>query len=391
MDKKSRGNFYLLYFCGYHKIKEISQLSFLKKQNITSLTNLTIFMIIFLYGRDTFRSRQKLKELKDRFIREVDPSGGSLETVSGAEAGLEEINSRVSPGSLLSKKRMIVIEDIFLNKTQTVFEEILDFFKKRKSDDNIIIFWDSAVGVKVSGRKKEITKIDSSGREHPLPAKQLKLFNFLVGRKYAQEFKSLSNLETADWIKKEIKKRGGEITNQAAQTIVSLLGNDLWQIDNEINKLVNYKLGLEPKMVKGGRAAEIQAEEVERLVRGRFDENIFALTDAISNKNKALAVKLLEEQYEAGLTDVYLMAMIVRQFRILLQIRQALDAGATSRKIISSLKLHPFVAQKGINQVRNFSLPVLKNILSQLVKIDYNMKTGRADMKTMLNLLFVKI
>jgi len=311
--------------------------------------------------------------------------------VLGAEAGLKEINSKVSPGSLLSKKRMIVIEDIFLNKTQTVFEEVLDFFQKRKFDDNIIIFWDSSIGVKVTGRKKEVVKIDSSGRGKPLPAKQLKLFNFLAKQKYAQEFRSLSNLETADWIKKETKKRGGEIANQAAQTIVSLLGNDLWQIDNEIDKLINYKLGLEPKMVKGGEPAEIESREVEKLVRGRFDENIFALTDAISNKNKAMAIKLLEEQYELGLTDMYLMAMIVRQFKILLQIRQALDSGLTSRKIISSLKLHPFVAQKGINQARNFSLAVLKSILSQLVKIDYNMKTGQADVKTALNLLFVKI
>ena len=173
--------------------------------------------------------------------------------------------------------------------------------------------------------------------------------------------------------------------------IVSLLGSDLWQIDNEVDKLVNYKLGLEPKMIKGGKPAEIEAQDVEKLVRGQLDENIFALTDAISNKNKGLALKLLEEQYGAGLADTYLMTMIIRQFRILLQTRQALDSGLTSRQIISNLRLHPFVVQKSINQVRNFNLQTLKDILNKLTQIDYRVKTGQADVRTMLDLLFLGI
>jgi len=127
------------------------------------------------------------------------------------------------------------------------------------------------------------------------------------------------------------------------------------------------------------------------LVRGNFDENIFALTDAISNKNNSLAAKLLEEQIEAGLADAYLINMIIRQFRILLQIRQALDSGQSSRQMISALRLHPFIVQKGINQVRRFDLDSLKNILSKLVEIDFKMKTGQADARTMLNLLIARI
>lgn len=348
-------------------------------------------MIIFLYGQDTFRSRQKLNELKDKFIKEVDPGGSSLEVLVGAEIDIGEINSKITPASLLAKKRLIVIEDIFSNKTKTIFEDVLSLLGKQKASENIIIFWDSIVKTKLVGGKKSILKIDSTGREKALLQKEKKLFDFLAEQKYAQEFKPLSNLETANWIKREIKKRGGEIAHQASGTIVSLLGNDLWQIDNEINKLISYKLGPEPKMVKGGKPAEIEVQDVEKLIRGQLDENIFALTDAISNKNKGLALKLLEEQYGAGLADTYLMTMIIRQFRILLQTRQALDSGLTSRQIISSLKLHPFVAQKSISQVRNFNLQTLKDILGKLTQIDYKVKTGQADTRTMLDLLFVKI
>jgi DNA polymerase-3 subunit delta len=342
-------------------------------------------MIIFLYGEDTFLARRKLNDLRDKFLREVDPSGNSLAVLDGASATMEKINESVSASSLLSKKRMVIIENLFTNKSQTIFNQVNDYFKKRKIDlpapdraggqagDNIIIFLDS-----ISGEDK-------------LPKYKSELFKTLIKQKYAQEFKMLSNTEATTWTKKEVEARGGKISHQATMELTSLLGSDLWQINNEIDKLINYKASQKLGLADNEKGSVIEAEDVKNLVRGQFDEKIFSLTDAISARNKAQAVKLLEEQTEAGLTDSYLLTMITRQFRIMLQIKQALDSGHTSRKIISLLKLHPFIVQKGINQVRNFTLPSLKNILGKLVEIDYLMKSGKAEIKPMLSLLIARI
>lgn len=353
-------------------------------------------MIIFLYGEDTFRSRQKLKELKNKFIHDIDPNGSSLTVLDGKNIDIKQINDSVGTRSLLAKKRMVIIEDIFLNKTKIIFEDVLRYFKKTREDkdDNIIIFWDSGIKSKKINNKKNILLINSSGKEKTLTGEPLKLFNFLSKQKLIQEFNLLSNPETVIWIKKQFGARKVIITNQAIQVLISLIGNDLWQINNEVNKLINYKLGLEPKLISSEQRTKpttIEIEDIKKLVKGNFDESIFALTDAISNKNKILIAKLLEEHYEAGLTDSYLINMIIRQFKILLQIRQSLDSGLTTRKIMSTLKLHPFIIQKGINQVRNFSLIDLKNILNKLIEIDYLMKTGQAEAKIMLNLFAFKI
>ncbi|MDD4332517.1 MAG: DNA polymerase III subunit delta [Patescibacteria group bacterium] len=344
-------------------------------------------MLIFLYGEDSFRSRQKLKEFRKKFTREVDPTGASLSLVDGVKANLGEINEQVSPSSLLAKKRMIVIENIFQNKSTSIFEELEKFLNKIKNNDNIIIFWDSAVK---TGKKGNASIINSSGEEKSLTVKPAKLFKFLNAQKYAQEFKALSNTELGTWVKKEVETRGGKISPKAVNALAGLVGTDLWQINNEINKLINYKLGTEPQLVVG-QSVEIQLEDVEYLVRGNFSENIFALTDAISAKNKTLAIRLIEEQFEAGLTESYLLSMFVRQFKILLQIRQALETGAKERNIASDLKLHPFVVQKGIAQARNFTLVQLKNIINKLVEADYAMKTGQGDMHTALDLLIAEI
>ncbi len=330
-------------------------------------------MIIFLYGDDTFRARRKLDEFKKRFLREVDKSGNSLVVLDGSISTMEEINESISSSSLLTKKRMVVIENLFLNKSQAIFNQLNDYFKKRKNEDNIIIFLDS-----ISGTDK-------------LPKYKSELFKTLSKEKYAQEFKTLSNTEATNWSKKEVEARGGKISTSAAMELTSLLGSDLWQINNEINKLINYKASQKLHLGDDEKGTEINIEDVKGLVRGQFDENIFALTDAISARNKTQAAKLLEEQVEAGLTDSYLLTMIVRQFKILMQIRQALDSGLTSRKIITLLKLHPFIVQKGIGQARNFNLNTLKSIFSKLVEIDYLMKSGKADVKPALSLLIAKI
>jgi len=51
---------------------------------------------------------------------------------------------------------------------------------------------------------------------------------------------------------------------------------------------------MKPGLTEGG-VVDIDVSDVEELVKGKFDEDIFALTDAISARNKALAIKLLEE------------------------------------------------------------------------------------------------
>lgn len=344
-------------------------------------------MIIFLYGQDNFRSRLKLNELRDKYLREVDKLGSGLNIINGAKATFPEITAAISPSSLLSKKRLIIVEDIFINKDKLIFEKLSEYFKNKKQDDNIIIVWESNIKTKKFKNVLSPMLLDSSGKEKPLNKKQAELFEFLSAQKYAYNFNLLSNTESANWVKKQTVLRGSKISVKAAEMLVGLVGNDGWQINNELDKLISYKAT--GKLTQGG--VDIEVEDVKNLVRGNFSENIFALTDALSVKNKALAVKLLDEQIEAGLSEGYLLNMFVRQFRILLSIKQALESGLSQRQITSQLKLHPFVAQKGIEQARHFNLAILKDILNQLFRIDFEAKSGLNSYLAGLNMLIAKL
>ncbi len=341
-------------------------------------------MIIFIYGPDDFRGHRKIKELENKFIREVDQNGTSLSVLDGAETDIKKIHEKIGSSSLFSRKRMVVIKNIFLAKNKDSLKEITDYFKNNKWDkENIVVFWSPEIKKTKKGKKEEILLLEKSGKEKKLPATAKPLFTFLSGQEYVQEFKELSNTETVKWVKNEMEQRGGNITRDVSQHLVGIAGNNLWQLNNEINKLLHYKKSQDNKV--------IGIKDIEDLVKGSFDENIFALTDCLSNKNKTQAIKLLEEQYQSGLTDFYLLSMIMWQFRVLLRIREALDSGFGSKKIISQLKLHPFVVQKGINQVRRFDSNYLKKFLNRLLEIDYLVKSGQGDAKTMLSTLIVKM
>jgi DNA polymerase-3 subunit delta len=83
--------------------------------------------------------------------------------------------------------------------------------------------------------------------------------------------------------------------------------------------------------------------------------------------------------------------MIVRQFRLLLQMKDYAARGLTLDAARERLKLHPFVAQKTWNQALNFTLPQLEATYHKLLDTDLATKTGRSDPIVALDLLVVEL
>jgi DNA polymerase-3 subunit delta len=327
-------------------------------------------MIIFFYGADSYRSRQKLNELKEKFINEIDPASQSLITVNGASTTLKEISDKINTGSLFVKKRMVIIEDIFDNKSDKLLGELEIFLKshsesKNTDEENIIIFRDGDINSKNSKLKKEAKK----------------LLTYLLTQKYVQEFKVLTGSSLHDFAQQEVTKLGRKINTSAINLLIARTNSDLWRIASELHKLalmINEK-------------EEINEQLVKDNVAGVFDEDIFALTDALSARNSKKALDLLERQYLAGVSEDYVLAMLIRQFKILLQIKSAVEANLSATAIASELKLHPYVVKKGLTQVSAFSLGDLKNKLNNLISIDFANKTGQSETKAELALFLIKL
>ncbi|MGB9680832.1 MAG: DNA polymerase III subunit delta, partial [Minisyncoccia bacterium] len=180
-------------------------------------------MVIFLYGPDTYRSRQKLKELKRKFIQKRDKQGLNIVNLAADDLNIDLFRRSVLSAGLFTGRRLIIIENFFQKKKEdkNLIQEIVNYLKRiRKDEDNVIIFWDG-----------EIIESD-------LSIELKEIFDLLISQKYCQEFPLLKDDELVYWIQKEVIKRGGKIQPQAVYFLVREIGPDLWRLSNEINKLL---------------------------------------------------------------------------------------------------------------------------------------------------------
>ncbi|MDI3496255.1 MAG: polymerase subunit delta [Patescibacteria group bacterium] len=320
-------------------------------------------MLIFLYGEDTFRLHRFLQETKNRFNKEVANASDSLDILDGQTINLSTIIEKINTGSLFARKRLLIINNLFFNKKPSIFKEILNYLPKiEKRDDLVIIF-----------------------KEHEVLEKNLnpeakKLFNFLKKQKFSQEFKTLSPAGLNNFIKKEAEFYNKKINQAACDALIKQTNGDLWLISQNIKKAA---LATKKEL--------LDLDTISFYLIDQFKEDIFALTDAISNKNPALALKILEEQFAAEISTEYLIVMLARQFKILIRIKSALAEGLKANEIAQTLKIHPFVVKKGIPQANNFSTEQLKSYFNKIIEFDKKNKTGEGEIKSELLLLISSI
>ncbi|MDP2967047.1 MAG: hypothetical protein Q8N87_01400 [bacterium] len=344
-------------------------------------------MIIFLYGQDTYRARQKLKEIIEEYknpasgenldlasIKKIHKSGLSLIYLDGENLKFEDFRDIIKQTSMFDEKKLLILSNIFTN--QDFKEKFLKNYKDFLKLKDIILFYE----------------------ENEISMKDI-FFNFLKTKAKTQNSQSLGGEKLKSWIRQELSKLKTEIDSEAIDKLINFVGNDLWQMSNEIKKLVNYRAprqrsegGKENEVLfdhkKGGR---INVEDVDLLVKPKIETAIFKTIDAIAQKNKKQALLLIHQHLEKGDNPLYLLSMINFQFRNLLMIKDLIERHRPYYSILKMTHLHPFVVKKSCQQANKFTLQELKKIYQKIFKADLDIKTGKITPETALDLLLIEI
>ncbi len=301
-------------------------------------------MIILLYGEDTYRSRRKLLEIMEEH-KSRHKSGLNLRYVDGKNINFDDLRSEMLEISMFKEKKLIVLTDAVSNSK---FKE--DFVEKGKQlagSDNLLLLYE----------RQGLLKKD-------------KIVAFIGKYGKLQEFDSLSGASLKKWAKEEFARLGKEINEDALALLIEYASGDLWQMSNEINKLVNYN------------PVGVKKEDVLALVKPKTEVNIFDTVDAIAVKDKKRAVGLLRSHIEKGDSPIYLLAMIASQMRNIISVKGSHGENPG---------LHPFVARKSIQQAKNFSLDDLKIIYDRILELDTEIKIGKIDPDIVLDVLISEI
>jgi len=309
-------------------------------------------MFIFLYGGDTFRSNEKLGSIKNKFL-EKDSSGSGLSVLDYGEAGTtsSQLQDLLSAQGLFSTKKLIVIKNAILGQNPEKQKEILTILKKNSTleeagSDLLVLF------------------------EAGSPKKNGALYKFLFSKAKKQEFSPLEGLKLSNWALNFLKELDSSkaIDKRALEMLLAATGSDLYLLSNEISKLSNHQAATEM----------ITPADIELLIKSRIDSTIFQAIEALTSGNKARALTLLHQQIENGEDIFYILSMYTYHIRTLLKIGDCFWNGITFPAQIAQItKLHPYVIQKSLSQLRNLSQEKVKNILKSLAEIDYNAKIGK--------------
>jgi len=309
-------------------------------------------MIIFLFGKDSYQSRQKLKEAIGQYQKKHQ-SGLNLLKFGVDDFDLTKFRSQVLAISMFAEKKLVVCDNFLAELNQDQQDNLLKFFEAsglKSSPDAVVIFYESS-----------------------LPDKTLKLFQFLIKNSQQwQNFELLTDSALESWIKQEATLQGIEIESAAVTKLASSIGSDLWRQHQEIMKLGNYVVP----------AKIIKQQEVDLLVSQQgFDNDIFKTIEALGRQDKKTALRLVLRHLDNGDDPLYLLSMFIYQWRNLLQLKDLMARRVPYNSLAKQSSLHPFVVRKTIAQINNFSLEVLKKSYQFWQDLELVVKNGTADAK----------
>ncbi len=350
------------------------------------------------FGDDDFTISEKISEEAESFenffgginVYKIDWQNDKLNKLDG----LSQLQSGLMSSSLFSSDKMVVLKNFLpiLSPNKNLNGEGKEGKEDKRKDkneiekENIILKYikNPQPGIKIFFVEKGA--LDKRSKIY-------KEFLNLEKRNEAEikEFFIPAGFQFDEWIAERVEKLGGKMEKKAANILAIFLGKgfaqkdkkkkvvqsfDLWEVNNEIEKLISYCWG-----------REISEKDVELLVVSKIDMNVFNLIDSIGSKNKGKAVLLLNSQIEKGLNENYILTMLAYQFRNLLKVKSLLEQGLSSSAITAETKMHPFVVQKSVQQCQNFKLADLKKIYGKLYDADVAIKTGKMSPRLVLDLL----
>lgn len=328
-------------------------------------------MFFVFHGPDEFSRAEAVARLQERL---GDPTMASLNTtyLDGRKSSFEELRHACDSIPFMSKQRLVIAQG-FLSRLQSQQQK-----RAAKSSEE------------KAGKKGDLERLleylpglpettllvfveeEALDEKHPaLKLSGVQARNFITPEKGALQ----------RWIVERAAGKGGKIEPRAASALESFVGGNLRLLDQELDKLLGYVGGDRP----------VREDDVHLLTPYVRETNIFGMVDAIRDRDGGKAISLLHQLLDEGKASLPLFNMIVNQFRTLIQVRELAEQGRDRQEVARILKLHPYAAQKSLEQARRFSPEQLRSAYFRLLETDLAIKTGQMSDLLALDVLILEL
>ena len=327
-------------------------------------------MIRLLYGKDDYRLRRRLREIR----ASLDPEsvqGSNISVLDGAALTPGELLAHASAAPFLAPERLVTVEGL----VAALASERRG--RKKKDADDPLAAWEAALAQLSSGALPPTTTlifvegtVDQRTRAFKLFAgiSQVEEFNLLTGRE--------DGAALAEWITRIAEEQGASVAGRVTATVAQLSGGDLWAVETELAKLSAYAAG-----------ETIDQEMLATASSFAQETKVWELADGIVAGDERKALGAMRRLIDAGEPPQLLLFMVARQFRQLVIIKDMRERGLSNRDIEAAAGLPSFRVGPVSQIAARYTWATLRACYEGLLEADLNVKRGLVGVEEALQLL----
>ncbi|BBH21328.1 DNA polymerase III subunit delta [Paenibacillus baekrokdamisoli] len=321
--------------------------------------------VYVLYGKDRYRMRQFLSTLISMLLPEDERELGIVK-FDTSETAIEEAVAEADTLPFFASRKLVSIRDQSVLAAAQGKEGKIDHqtdrllaYLQQPCESSVIVF--QVMADKLDERRKVV--------------KLLKDQDALI------PFQELQENELREWTIKRVEEQGREMSREAAELLLSRTGTNMQQLAHEVDKLCLH----------AGVGGTIRPIDVEQLIASTVEEDVFALIDSMASQQVDKALKLYRELLLRREEPIKIAALMARQLRIMLQIKELERHHYSPQQMAGQLGLHPYAVKLAAEKAKRLSVQVLGGHLNRLAELDYKMKTGQVDKTLGLELFLLSV
>ncbi|VDG23886.1 DNA polymerase III subunit delta [Lactiplantibacillus mudanjiangensis] len=194
------------------------------------------------------------------------------------------------------------------------------------------------------------------------------------------EVNQVTERETQEYVQAALQKQQLSIEPAAFQELMSRTDGQLGLIMTQLPKLMIY----------AAQSRRIDLAAVDALVTKSLTQNVFDLVNDVLRYQTQAAVELYHELVTAQEAPLKINAILLGQFRLLLQVKILERAGYSQGSLASTLKVHPYRVKLAMQTVRQFNQAALRAAYLGLLQTEVQMKTTQRDPELLFELFMVQ-
>lgn len=262
-------------------------------------------------------------------------------------SSISDILDEVSMISLFSSEKVVIGYNFDIGKINDNDRDyLIRYLNNNNSNDRYIVL----IAGKVDGRSKDYKIFKDKFKIIDL----LQVDNGKDIYKYVEDY---------------IKDRGYKIDKYNLDYLVELLGNDINNINNEIDKILLY---LNDDQV-------ISREVIDKLVSDNIDNIMYEFTNAVLDRDYEKISKMYNDFKIENVGYDYLIGSLGNALRGALVIKILYNQGNSNNEIAKFIGKKEFYVKKMIERLYNYTVDDLCMMIDKLGIIDREYKSGKSN------------